>query len=837
MIDDPAKAIRRAVLVAKGLSRTIGPMPGKDEGERVHPASMVPGVHVQALAGGGEVEPTDETGFDAFHGTPHGFDQFDLAHVGRGEGAQAYGHGMYFAGDEGIAQGYRKRLSGDSSQVVFPAGDDDEWGQPIRFHPDALENQAEQAAARALLSTSNYNKGRDRLLYLKQHAERGDAAKAMKMIRRGDIKEATPGYLYHVRVNANPEHFLDWDKPLSEQRHVLDRIDHHIGDPEIVMQRLFADPSKATGKDLHDAFGGKHKPEAVATKLQGMGIPGIRYLDATSRGPTNTPTHNHVIFDPSVIDIKRRYKRGGGVEGFADGGMPGNNAPADHPAWIPQRLVTSKKAGPAEATDRPLVNLAALQETPKLYEKNVNLLRDYPNMPAHVAAHGSTDQVADHFINHVVDNLLSLHDQVPEETRNRSRLWYDGANKIAQDWAKRYNIPLHSAAGALAALSPQKDWFQNVSLAHRVVHAMKGGDNFYKGFAADDNMKSKFQSLGAFDKPEYHGIYDLIHGKTLHDIDRMDMSPEEKSMAQAMFIRLHDETYNPRSYNIVTPEGGYGALARNADGGASKVGWGSLPEIAKAIESIKSANDPTRISELMGEKHKVRNFYNNILSPDSMHGDVTIDTHAVAAGLYRPMSGKSVEVAHNFGSYAGKGIPNAGGSAISGVQGTYPLYAEAYRRAAKERGILPREMQSITWEAVRGLFPDVFKTPKAMNAIDAIWNEHRHGNITPEEARSQVNAYAAPEGIRPPEWEGGRSFSVDEADGGSHHAGALPQSVAYGAPAASVVSGAGGGTAPAVSPGTAHSNAIPKVTPGYARGGDVIDRALSVVRHYTPHRR
>lgn len=44
MIDDPAKAIRRATLIAKGLSRTIGPLPNKDEGERVHPASMVPGV-------------------------------------------------------------------------------------------------------------------------------------------------------------------------------------------------------------------------------------------------------------------------------------------------------------------------------------------------------------------------------------------------------------------------------------------------------------------------------------------------------------------------------------------------------------------------------------------------------------------------------------------------------------------------------------------------------------------------------------------------------------------------------------------------------------------------
>ena len=44
MIDDPSKAIRRAALIAKGLERAIGPMPGKDEGERVHPASLLPGV-------------------------------------------------------------------------------------------------------------------------------------------------------------------------------------------------------------------------------------------------------------------------------------------------------------------------------------------------------------------------------------------------------------------------------------------------------------------------------------------------------------------------------------------------------------------------------------------------------------------------------------------------------------------------------------------------------------------------------------------------------------------------------------------------------------------------
>ena len=36
-------------------------------------------------------------GFTAYHGSPHAFDQFDLSKIGTGEGAQAYGHGMYLA--------------------------------------------------------------------------------------------------------------------------------------------------------------------------------------------------------------------------------------------------------------------------------------------------------------------------------------------------------------------------------------------------------------------------------------------------------------------------------------------------------------------------------------------------------------------------------------------------------------------------------------------------------------------------------------------------------------------------------------------------------------------
>ena len=33
----------------------------------------------------------------AWHGSPHEFDEFRMSAVGTGEGAQAYGYGLYFA--------------------------------------------------------------------------------------------------------------------------------------------------------------------------------------------------------------------------------------------------------------------------------------------------------------------------------------------------------------------------------------------------------------------------------------------------------------------------------------------------------------------------------------------------------------------------------------------------------------------------------------------------------------------------------------------------------------------------------------------------------------------
>ena len=46
-------------------------------------------------------------GITAYHGTPHDFDKFSMDSIGTGEGAQAYGHGLYFAESEDVALGYR----------------------------------------------------------------------------------------------------------------------------------------------------------------------------------------------------------------------------------------------------------------------------------------------------------------------------------------------------------------------------------------------------------------------------------------------------------------------------------------------------------------------------------------------------------------------------------------------------------------------------------------------------------------------------------------------------------------------------------------------------------
>ncbi len=137
--------------------------------------------------------------------------------------------------------------------------------------------------------------------------------------------------------------------------------------------------------------------------------------------------------------------------------------------------------------------------------------------------------------------------------------------------------------------------------------------------------------------------------------------------------------------------------------------WQSYLVIDKAI-SIWADGSLENISRELGRAHKVRNFYNNIVTPQSPVGDATADTHAVCAAVLFPMGNEGYLVSLNFG---GAGV-GGGGNA-----GLYWSFHEGIRRAAAARGVLPRQMQSVTWEAGRGLFTDVRKRDKVFLATVA----------------------------------------------------------------------------------------------------------------------
>jgi hypothetical protein len=198
---------------------------------------------------------------------------------------------------------------------------------------------------------------------------------------------------------------------------------------------------------------------------------------------------------------------------------------------------------------------------------------------------------------------------------------------------------------------------------------------------------------------------------------------------------------------LATPEGGFLGDTLTVKGQPAAVAWGSNQQIANAIKSFESNGDLSTISNAMGRQHKVRSFYNNIADPNNPNGHVTVDTHAIAAGLLRPLAAVDPEVEAGLGLGGG-----AADSAVHGVKGLYAHYADAFRQAAAERGIQPRQMQSVTWEAIRGLFPAEFKTAANKAAIAGAWNEYRAGRLGIDQVRNYIRDLAG--GVRAPDWYG-----------------------------------------------------------------------------------
>lgn len=281
-------------------------------------------------------------GIRAFHGSPHDFDRFDLSRIGTGEGAQAYGHGLYFAENEAVARGYRNNIM--SSHL----GELDNVDDVLNFL--SANGGDAQRAIRSL------EEGIQRSYHVADKEwgarQRARFETALTRLRSGDHPPF--GRMYEVNINAAPEEFLDWDAPLSGQSErareafapVLGNVSGAsatktaggfypvIETPSgqrVLRGRIFPTRQEATAAaesqfassrlvpgaytDLARMVGGE--PEASA-RLRAAGIPGVRYLDQGSRA-AGEGSRNYVVFDDSLIEILRKY----GLAGLATGGGGG----------------------------------------------------------------------------------------------------------------------------------------------------------------------------------------------------------------------------------------------------------------------------------------------------------------------------------------------------------------------------------------------------------------------------------------------------------------------------------------------------------------------------------
>jgi hypothetical protein len=256
-------------------------------------------------------------GIRAYHGSPHRFDRFSMDRIGTGEGAQAYGHGLYFADNEGVARAYRDTLS---QRGIRPGERYEVNGRPLADAlsglPDRVRRFLDVAPAHG-----QYDQRAEMLASIDRVLARPDAPMREALEQARDIigraQQAPRGSMYEVNLRVSPDRLLDWDAPLYRQSPEV-----REGVANVLPPASWGVPENMTGAEVWrraseqdaGAWGSRQQMAAEALRELG-GIEGIRYLDGGSRA-AGEGSRNYVIFNDALIDILRRY----GLLGMVGGG-------------------------------------------------------------------------------------------------------------------------------------------------------------------------------------------------------------------------------------------------------------------------------------------------------------------------------------------------------------------------------------------------------------------------------------------------------------------------------------------------------------------------------------
>ena len=292
-------------------------------------------------------EPGVTFSITALHASPHSFRKFDTAFMGKGEGAQAYGWGLYFAENPEVNRSYLNQFAQDKAtwkfrEVETAAIEEMQRALVGSFLPkDALPEAKEDAsdiawsvlgdlvdAARGSMTVldvvmelhdeidtnrkyaETYPQVREKLEQLE-----GFMLSLLDHLDEIEIRTGMPSN-YKVELNVEDSELLGWDyvdetvlallkdSPVEEVRYALERAE----------RRADYRGENVSGKDVYqelfDAFwdgedGTKQEAQkAASVSLLSSDIKGIRYADGLSRWKEKEEqTYNYVIFDGNDIKI------------------------------------------------------------------------------------------------------------------------------------------------------------------------------------------------------------------------------------------------------------------------------------------------------------------------------------------------------------------------------------------------------------------------------------------------------------------------------------------------------------------------------------------------------
>lgn len=240
-----------------------------------------------------------------FHGSPHRFSKFDASKIGTGEGAQAYGHGLYFAESPNVAGQYKASTSAnmyDTSKGVIRSSDlVDELFKQSGDIPKNLES-AYRAKANEVVRDLIMGKPSSEISQEIRTSKYGRTYNALADAVDKLSPKSASGQMYSVDLpDEQIAKMLDWDKPLSQQSKEVKKFIDENGRPILdtfadlerrgLTKGIYKNIWDMPGKTIFDVFGKGGQTEA---KLKQAGIPGVRYLDEGSR--TKGGTSNFVVF-------------------------------------------------------------------------------------------------------------------------------------------------------------------------------------------------------------------------------------------------------------------------------------------------------------------------------------------------------------------------------------------------------------------------------------------------------------------------------------------------------------------------------------------------------------